>query len=113
LESAPSFERYKWPDMDRGWVSLVESFWPTHAAILVSVEDQWLTMTYVGGFGEHRHAVASNATITRNGQVALLSELREGDRLHVTVEEEAGIRVVTKIEAESPAGPEARQAEKP
>ncbi|MBX3412913.1 MAG: PRC-barrel domain-containing protein [Pirellulales bacterium] len=101
LERVPSFDREHWPDREAGWQELVEGLFPVHQGIVKSAGDKKLVMTFAGGEAEHTHTVANDAQIMRDGKPATLDDLRAGDRIKVTSEEQAGIRVVTKIEAQS------------
>lgn len=111
LEKAPSFKREDWPDMTSDWISTVESLFPTHAGTVVAVTSDHLTMSYLGGSGQHSHVVATDAEITRDGNKARLTDLQKGDHVKVTTAEQAGIRVATKIEATSAAEHPARAAD--
>jgi sporulation protein YlmC with PRC-barrel domain len=102
LAKTPSFARNEWPDMTPQWIATLDALFPTHTGMLVSVGDDRLTMNFGEEIGEHSHAVASNATVTRDGAEATLADLRKGDRVKVSTEEQAGIRVVTRIDAHSP-----------
>jgi sporulation protein YlmC with PRC-barrel domain len=102
LNKAPSFARNEWPDMTPQWLALLEAMFPAHAGKVVSVSDGHLVMT-LGDYDKtrHSHAVASDAVVTRDGAPAALTDLQNGDRIKVATEEQAGIRVVTRIEAHS------------
>lgn len=84
------------------WLAILEGMFPAHAGRVVSVSKGHLVMT-LGDFGktEHSHAVASDAVVTRDGAKAALTDLKNGDSIKVTTEEQAGIRVVTRIDAQS------------
>lgn len=103
LKRLPSFDRANWPDQTAGWQELVEGLFPIHAGIVQSAGEGRLVMTFTDGGAVHSHAVASDAHITRDGQPVALADLKPGDHVKVTTEEQAGIRAVTKIEAESAA----------
>jgi len=100
LTKAPSFARNEWPDMTPQWLGLIETMFPVHAGKVVSASKDHLVMT-LGDFGktEHSHPVASDAVVTRDGAPVALKDLKNGDRIKVTTEEQAGIRVVTRIDA--------------
>lgn len=102
LDKTPSFARDQWPDMNPQWIAAVEALFPTHTGTLVTVRDGRMTMDFGDGMGEHSHAIASNAAVTRDGAKASLSDLKTGDKVKVTTEEQAGILVVTRIDAHSP-----------
>lgn len=102
LDKAPSFDRNMWPDMTPAWVGMVEEFFPSHAGVFVAATGEQLTMSYAGDIGEHAHAIASDVVVTRDGRPATLKDLRQGDQLRVTLAEQAGIHLVTKIAATSP-----------
>jgi len=101
LRRIPSFDREHWPDRDKGWTDLVESLFPVHSGTVVAVTDDRLVMTFATGGGEHAHPVAIDALVTRDGKTIHLLDLERGDRVRVTTEAEAGIRAITKIEAQS------------
>jgi sporulation protein YlmC with PRC-barrel domain len=101
LDKAPSFARDQWPDMNHDWIATLEALFPTHTGTLVAVGDERMTMDFGDGMGEHSHAIASNAAVTRDGAKANLADLKKGDKVKVTTEEQAGIRVVTRIDAHS------------
>lgn len=101
LRRIPSFDREHWPDKDAGWSELVESLFPVHSGIVVAATEDRLVMTFANGGGEHAHPVAIDALVTRDGETVHLLDLERGDRVRVTTEAEAGIRAITKIEAQS------------
>lgn len=101
LGRLPSFDREHWPDQTAAWQELVESFFPIHRGIVQSAGDGRIAMTFTQGGMAHTHAVAEDATITRDGKPIELDELHYGDHVTVTTAEQAGIRAVTKIEARS------------
>ena len=109
LVKAPGFHREDWPDMTSDWVSAVESLFPTHAGIVVGVTSDHLTMSSLDGSAQHSHVVTTDAEVTRDGQIVRLSDLKKGDHVKVTTAEQAGIRVVTKVEATSQDDAGARQ----
>jgi len=102
LKNAPSFARNEWPDMTPQWLSFVEAMFPVHLGKVVGVSRGHLVMT-LGDFGrtEHSHPVASNAAVTRDGTPVALTDLKPGEHIKVTTEEQAGIRVVTGIDAQT------------
>jgi sporulation protein YlmC with PRC-barrel domain len=102
LKTAPSFARNEWPDMTPKGLAFLEAMFRVHSGRLLSVSRDHLVMT-LGDFGktEHSHPVASNAVVTRDGATVALTDLKNGDRIKVTTEEEAGIRVVTRVDAQS------------
>lgn len=103
LDKAPGFARNEWPDMTPDWMATVDALFPMHSGTLVDVGEERLTMSLgEKGEGKHSHAVASNAVMTRDGAKAMLADLKKGDHIKVTTEEQAGIRVVTRIDAHSP-----------
>jgi hypothetical protein len=67
----------------------------THEGTVVSATDTKLTMTDKEG-KEHSHDVGTTATISLDGKVAKLSELKKGDRVKVTM---GADRKVSRIEA--------------
>lgn len=101
LDRAPSFDRDRWPEITEDWTQVIDSLFPRHAGVVVATSDDRLRMTYVDGSGEHEHAVAVDARVTRDGQESKLRDLQPGDEVTVTTEERAGIRLATQIEARS------------
>jgi sporulation protein YlmC with PRC-barrel domain len=102
LKTAPSFARNEWPDVTPQWLGFVEAMFPVHSGRVMSVSKDHLVMT-LGDFDktEHSHPVASNAVVTRDGTPVALTDLRNGDHIKVTTEQQAGIHVVTRIDAQS------------
>lgn len=102
LEKAPGFARNEFPDVTPAWVAIVEGLFPVHAGRFVSVSKNHLVMT-LGEIGEteHSHPVASNAVVTRDGEKSALTDLKKGDHIKVTIAEEAAIRVITRVDAQS------------
>ncbi len=99
LARVPSFSRDQWPSLTMDFAKMIDSLFPKHGGTVVATTKDWLAMTYLDDDVEHSHAVASNAKITRDGKEAQLGDLKKGDFVNVTTEEQAGIRVITKIEA--------------
>ena len=67
-----------------------------HEGMVVSAGDGKLTMTMKDTKEEHSHAVPAAATITLNGEAAKLGDLKKGDTVTVTMDDD---KKVTKIEA--------------
>src|SRR5262245_796335 len=70
-----------------------------HEGKVVRAGDGKLTMTDKDGKNEHTHAVAADAKITIDGQVAKLDELKRDFEVKVTTEKRGERTVATKIEA--------------
>ena len=58
-----------------------------------------LTVTERAGKNPHTYAVASDAVITYEGQVCMLTDVRVGDMVTVTTDTQAGTTVATTIKA--------------
>jgi hypothetical protein len=72
----------------------------THSGKFVSAKGEaQFTMTDREGKSQHTHTLARNATITCDGKACKLSDLKEGTLIRVTVEEQNGKKVATKVEA--------------
>jgi hypothetical protein len=69
----------------------------THAGEFVKAGEGQFTMT-VNGQNEHPHTVTDQTRYTLNGANASLNELKQGDRINVTMSE----RTVTAVEATRP-----------
>jgi hypothetical protein len=71
----------------------------THSGKFVSAKGaNQFVMTGTDGKTEHTHTLARNATITCDGKACKLSDLKAGITIRVTVEEQNGKKVVTKVE---------------
>ncbi|HSX82947.1 MAG TPA: hypothetical protein VLQ80_30860 [Candidatus Saccharimonadia bacterium] len=66
---------------------------------VVAVGPGTLTMTERAGKNPHTYAVASDAVITYEGQVCMLTDVRVGDMVTVTTDTQAGTTVATTIKA--------------
>lgn len=101
LDTAPSFDRRHWPDMTGDWMASVDAVYPSHSGTVVSVADDRLVMDFGKEMGEQTYPVATNAAVTRDGAEVGLKDLKQGDQAKVKTQQQAGIRVVTRIDAES------------
>jgi len=72
-----------------------------HEGKVVEVSDGKLTMTDAAGKNQHAHEVASDATISRDGKEAKLTDLKAGDMITVTLDTKEGKSMVTKVEAKA------------
>jgi hypothetical protein len=73
----------------------------THTGKVVSAGDGKLVMTDADGTNEHTHAITDTCKITLDGQPAKLEDLKEGNAVTVTTEEQDGKDVVTAVAATS------------
>jgi hypothetical protein len=71
----------------------------THQGKVVAVSGNTLTMTDLAGGNQHSHDVAADATITCAGATCMLTDLKAGFTVTVTVEPQGNQTVVTRIEA--------------
>ena len=72
----------------------------THSGKFVSAKGETqFTMTDRDGKNQHTMTLARSATITCDGKACKLGDLKEGTMLRVTVEEQNGRKVATKVEA--------------
>lgn len=100
LETAPSFDSKDFPDMTADWQSKIDAIFPTQTGKVMSVADDRLVLS-LGEMGEHSYPVASNVMVTRDGAKVELDQVKSGDQAKVKTREEAGIRIVTHIDAHS------------
>ena len=76
---------------------------------VVRADENQLTIVDANGIAQKTHEVAADASITIDGQPAVLQELDPGDPVHVKVELQDGKEVATEIKAKTkePESPEA------
>jgi Cu/Ag efflux protein CusF len=75
----------------------------SHQGKVVETGAGKLTMTDMAGQNKHTMDVPADATITRDGKTAALTDLKAGDTITVTTERKGDKPMVTKVEAK-PAG---------
>jgi len=68
----------------------------THDGLVVSVAEGKLVMTDNAGKNEHSHAIGATAKITLDGKEAKLADLKKGDKITVTQDDN---NKVTKVAA--------------
>jgi hypothetical protein len=68
----------------------------THEGLVASVSEGKLVMTDKDGKNEHTHSITAKTTITLNGKMAKLADLKKGDTIKVTM---TGDAMVTMVEA--------------
>ncbi|MGE0823996.1 MAG: hypothetical protein AB7G75_25475 [Candidatus Binatia bacterium] len=73
----------------------------SHQGKVVKTSDGELVMTDMGGNNQHPMQVPAEATVTRDGKEAKLTDLQEGDTITVTTDTKEGKAVVTKVEAQA------------
>jgi Cu/Ag efflux protein CusF len=73
----------------------------SHQGKIVETSAGKLVMTDMEGKKPHPMEVPANATITRDGKDAKLSDLKAGDTITVTTDTKEGKAVVTKVEAKA------------
>ncbi|HXG17721.1 MAG TPA: hypothetical protein VNN62_01425 [Methylomirabilota bacterium] len=73
----------------------------THQGKVVEAGAGKLTMTDTAGKNQHTHTIPSEATISRDGKTAALTDLKPGDTVTVTMDKKGDKSEVTKVEAKS------------
>ena len=73
----------------------------SHQGKVVETSAGMLVMTDMEGKNQHPMEVQANATVTREGKEAKLTDLRAGDTITVTTDTMKGKSVVTKVEAKA------------
>ncbi|MCE9554148.1 MAG: hypothetical protein K8T91_12335 [Planctomycetes bacterium] len=66
----------------------------THDGVVVSAADGKLTMSMSDG-SEHSHMIGANVAISINGQAAKLTDLKKGDKITVTTDNESRVTAVS------------------
>jgi len=83
------------------WFMSVPAQAASHQGKVVETSAGKLVMTDMEGKKPHPMEVPVNATITRDGKDAKLSDLKAGDTITVTTDTKEGKAVVTKVEAKA------------
>jgi hypothetical protein len=73
----------------------------THDGVVVKAAEGELVMADKEGKNEHKHVVAIDARITRDGKECKLEDLKKGDQIRVTAEQKGDKVLVTKIEGKN------------
>jgi hypothetical protein len=71
----------------------------SHDGLVVSVAEGKLTMTDNGGKNEHSHAIGATAKITLDGKDAKLADLKAGDKIRVTQDDNKKVTAVAATRA--------------
>jgi Cu/Ag efflux protein CusF len=87
-------------------IAAVALFWTTsasaadtHQGKVVETSAGKLTMTDMTGKNQHTHDISSEATVSRAGKTAALTDLKAGDSVTITMEKKGEKPAVTKVEA--------------
>jgi Cu/Ag efflux protein CusF len=73
----------------------------THQGKVVEVSAGKLTMTDMAGKNQHTHDIAATTPVSRDGKTAMLSDLKAGDTVTITMEKTGEKPLVTKVDAKA------------
>lgn len=80
------------------WTTMVSAA-DTHQGKVVEASAGKLTMTDMAGKNQHTHDITADTTVSRDGKVAMLTDLKAGDTVTITMEKKGEKPAVTKVEA--------------
>lgn len=80
------------------WATIVSAA-DTHQGKVVEASAGKLTMTDMAGKNQHTHDISSDTMVSRDGKAAVLTDLKAGDTVTITMEKKGEKPAVTKVEA--------------